>query len=75
MIYYTRDGDGCRALWIEKPSKDEDGEWFCDGFIWALLASDFNGEEHKMDALIGKGFHGLRKGKMAELELNCWWRS
>jgi len=72
MLYYTRDDNGDRALWIELPAKI-DGEWSVNGnFSHDLILSDWNGEDEQIDAVIGKGVHGLRKGSIAELELG--WR-
>ncbi len=72
MIWYTRDSNGDRTLWLEEPSKNYYGDWELYGSSWSVIASDFNAEEGAIDALLGKGVHGLRKGEKVGIEVS--WR-
>ena len=67
-IWYTRDDDGDRSLWSEVPRKAQ-GEWSVDGGDTGLILGDFHGEADGVDAMLGTGVHGLRKGQIAELVL------
>lgn len=71
MMWYSRDGNGDRALWIEEPTKDTDGDWTvddCDSY--ALAAGDFNGDDDAIDAILGEGVHGLRKGSCIKISVS-----
>jgi hypothetical protein len=65
-IWFTRDNCGARALWSKAPVKT-DGEWECE--MSELIAGEWNGQGDAIDAIFGKGFHGLRKGQIAELAM------
>jgi len=70
-IWYTRDRDGQRALWNALPVKIKSiGEWSSDesqDCSYKLVVADWNGDNESIDAIIGTGFMGLRKGGIAEL--------
>jgi hypothetical protein len=68
-IWYTRDNDGDRELWSVMPEKFQ-GYWEGDYEIYSLICSDGQCENGCIDAIIGKGFHGLRRGGIAELEIS-----
>ena len=63
-MWYTRDDDGERALWIGRPNKDDWGEW------WSWAGDAVSEQDDLMDELLGKGFHGLRKGGIMEIEVS-----
>ena len=70
-VLFCRDDDGECSVWREDamPVKDGDGKWdlYIDGIDY-IIAED-NVETFD---LLGKGFHGVRKGgkKLIEAELN-----
>jgi hypothetical protein len=69
-IYYTRDDGGHRALWVKKPTK-EDGDWTdIEDLEYTIIAADWGGGSECVDAIIGSGFHRLRKGGIMDIELS-----
>ena len=69
MMWYTRDDSGGRALWEKEPTKDGDGDWSVDGSLNYLIAGDFTLDRDVVDALLGKGLHGLRKGQKRKISV------
>jgi len=63
---YTRDENGARCIWTPDttPVKEKDGMWDNANYSGTnLIADDESDGPKDITGILGKGFHGLRKGR------------
>ena len=67
-VWFTRDGEGTRAIWGKKPKWDADEEIWGSGCEAKTICDDFDHHQYLTNFLGNKCF-GVKKGGIKQLEI------